>query len=81
MDHAINEVGIPEPAVKAIFYGHVYIALTNALRGSNPFSDACLLAMDYGREAVIKDDWARIWDDEDLDRVLAKMLRLEKIER
>ena len=81
MDHAINEVGIPEPAVKAIFYGHVYIALTNALRGSNPFSDACLLAMDYGREAVIKDDWARIWDDEDLDRVLAKMLRLEMIER
>lgn len=81
MDHAVNEVGIPEPAVKAIFYGHIYIALTNALRGSNPFSDACLLAMDYGREALIKDDWKRIWDDEDLDIVLAKMLRLEKIER
>ncbi len=81
MDHAINEVGIPEPAVKALFYGHIGIALTNALRGSNPFSEACLLAMDYGREAIIKDDWKRIWDDEDLDIVLAKMLKLEKIER
>ena len=81
MDHAINEVGIPEGAVKSLFYGHIGIALTNALRGSNPFSEACLLAMDYGRDAIIKDDWKRIWDDEDLDVVLAKMLKLEKIER
>lgn len=81
MDHAVNEVGIPEGAVKALFYGHIGIALTNALRGSNPFSEACLLAMDYGREAIIKDDWKRIWDDEDLDRVLAKMLKLTTIER
>nr|WP_277603953.1 phosphogluconate dehydrogenase C-terminal domain-containing protein [Agrococcus sp. ARC_14] len=81
MDHAITEVGIPEGAVKALFYGHIGIALTNALRGSNPFSEACLEAMDYGRDAIIKDDWKRIWDDEDLDVVLAKMLKLEKIER
>ncbi|WP_268753762.1 phosphogluconate dehydrogenase C-terminal domain-containing protein [Agrococcus sp. Marseille-P2731] len=81
MDHAITEVGIPEKAVKALFYGHIGIALTNALRGSNPFSEACLEAMDYGRDAIIKDDWKRIWDDADLDIVLAKMLKLEKIER
>lgn len=81
MDHAIEEVGIPEDAVKAIFFGHIGIALTNALRGSNPFSEACHLAMDYGREAIIKEDWKRIWDDEDLDRVLTKMLKIEKIER
>lgn len=81
MDFAINEIGIPEDAVKAIFYGHIYIALTNALRGSNPFSDACLLAMDYGREAIINPDWKRIWNDDDLDVVLAKMLKLDKIDR
>lgn len=81
MDHAIEEVGIPEDAVKAIFFGHIGIALTNALRGSNPFSEACHLAMDYGREAIIKDDWKRIWDDEDLDRVLTKMLKIEKSEK
>ncbi|MGO1925687.1 MAG: phosphogluconate dehydrogenase C-terminal domain-containing protein, partial [Brachybacterium tyrofermentans] len=32
MDHAIHEVGIPEDAVKALFYGHIFISLTNALR-------------------------------------------------
>lgn len=81
MDVAINEAGIPEAAVKAIFYGHIYIALTNALRGSNPFSDACLLAMDYGRDSIIKDSWKKIWNDDDLDIVIAKMLKLDKIER
>ena len=30
--------------------GHVQVALANGLRGDNPFSDACLIAMDYGRE-------------------------------
>lgn len=48
---------------------------------SNPVSDACLLVMDYGREALIKDDWKRIFNDQDLDIVLAKMLKLDKIER
>ena len=81
MDHAINEVGIPEKAVKALFYGHIFISLTNALRGSNPFSEACLRAMDYGRENIIKPDWAKVWDDEELDTVLAQMLNLDKIER
>lgn len=81
MDHAVNEVGIPEDAVRAIFFGHIYIALTNALRGSNPFSEACLIAMDYGRETIIQDDWKRIWDDAELDQVLAKMLKIDKIER
>ncbi|MFC7376527.1 MULTISPECIES: phosphogluconate dehydrogenase C-terminal domain-containing protein [unclassified Brachybacterium] len=81
MDHAVNEKGIPEPAVKALFHGHIFIALTNALRGSNPFSDACLRAMDYGRESIIQPDWTKVWDDEELDKVLAQMLDLDTIER
>lgn len=81
MDHAIHEVGIPEKAVKALFYGHIYIALTNALRGSNPFSEACLRAMDFGRENIIQPDWTKVWDDAELDNVLAQMLDLDTIER
>lgn len=81
MDHAVNEKGIPEDAVKAIFYGHIFIALTNALRGSNPFSDACLLAMDYGRESIIREDWAKIWDDDELDTVIARMLKIDSVRR
>jgi len=30
---------------------------TSTSRGDNPFSDACLIAMDYGREKIIKEDW------------------------
>jgi Phosphogluconate dehydrogenase (decarboxylating) C-term len=44
-------------------FGHVQVALANTLRGSNPFSDACLIAMDYGRESIVRDDWKKIFDD------------------
>ncbi|UEJ81509.1 oxidoreductase [Brachybacterium halotolerans subsp. kimchii] len=81
MDYAITEQGIPEDAVKAIFYGHIFISLTNALRGSNPFSDACLLAMDYGRESIIREDWQKIWKDSELDSVIAKMLKIDAVKR
>ena len=61
--------------------GHIQVALANGLRGDNPFSDACLIAMDYGRETLIKDDWKKIFDDSELDKVLARMLHLDAIER
>lgn len=78
LDETINGAGVPEAAAKAMLYGHVQIALTNSLRGSNPFSDACLVAMDYGREAVIKDDWKRIFNDDELDTVIGRMLQVGK---
>ncbi|CEG87282.1 hypothetical protein FAM14222_002181 [Propionibacterium freudenreichii] len=37
--------------------------------------------MDYGREAIIKDEWKRAYDDKDPGIVIAKMLKLDKIER
>jgi hypothetical protein len=77
----VNTVGVPQAAAEAILYGHVQIALTNALRGSNPFSEACEIAMGYGRETIVKDDWRKIFDDSELDHVVAKMLKLESIQR
>ena len=74
-------MGVPEPAAKAMLLGHTQVALANGLRGDNPFSDACLIAMDYGREKIIKDDWKKIFDDSELDSVLARMLHLDAIER
>ena len=56
-------------------------ALANGLRGDNPFSDACLIAMEYGKESIIKDDWKKIFQDDELDKNLARMLHLDKIER
>ncbi|MEQ6897783.1 phosphogluconate dehydrogenase C-terminal domain-containing protein [Microbacterium sp. KR10-403] len=81
LDEAIHTMGVSEAAARSILYGHTQVALANGLRGDNPFSDACLIAMDYGRESIIKEDWKKIFRDDELDRNLARMLHLEKIER
>ncbi|MCX2749332.1 hypothetical protein OOZ51_16155 [Arthrobacter sp. MI7-26] len=59
----VHTAGVPEEAAKAMLFGHVQIALTNALRGSNPFSEACEIAIQYGKDTIIKDDWKKIFDD------------------
>jgi len=77
----VETVGVPEPAARAMLFGHTQVALTNSLRGSNPFSEACLIAMDYGRQTVITEDWKKVFDRDELDRVIARMLRIEKVNR
>ena len=81
LDETVNTVGVPREAARAILWGHTWIALTNGLRGSNPFSDACHIAMGYGRESIIKDDWKKIFDDSELDSVIAKMLKIDAVRR
>lgn len=74
----IETLGVPEPAAKAMFFGHIQVALANSLLGDNPFSDACLIAMDYGRSKIVKDDWKVIFEDDELDRNLERMLHMDK---
>jgi hypothetical protein len=81
LQETIHTVGVPEPAARAMLMGHVQVALANGLRGDNPFSDACLIAMDYGRAKIIKEDWKSIFDDDELDYVLKQMLHLDHIHR
>jgi len=81
LQETVSTMGVPEAAARSILYGHTQVALANGLRGDNPFSDACLIAMDYGRESIIKEDWKKIFRDDELDKNLARMLHLEKIER
>jgi hypothetical protein len=81
LQEAVNTMGVPEKAARSILYGHTQVALANGLRGDNPFSDACLIAMDYGRASIIKEDWKKIFRDDELDKNLAKMLHLDHIER
>jgi D-apionate oxidoisomerase len=75
------KIGVPEAAARAILLGHTQVALANTLRGDNPFSDACLIAMDYGRTTIVKDDWKKVFEDSELDKNLAAMLHLDRIER
>jgi len=81
LQETVNTVGVPEQAARAMLMGHIQVALANGLRGDNPFSDACLIAMDYGREKIIKDDWKSIFNDDELDHVLKQMLHLDEIHR
>ncbi len=81
LEETINTMGVPTAAARSILYGHTQVALANGLRGDNPFSDACLIAMDYGRESIIKEDWKKIFRDDELDKNLARMLHLDSIER
>jgi D-apionate oxidoisomerase len=81
LQETIHTVGVPEAAARAMLMGHVQVALANGLRGDNPFSDACLIAMDYGRDKLIKDDWKSIFNDDELDHVLKQMLHLDQIHR
>ncbi|ROP73988.1 phosphogluconate dehydrogenase C-terminal domain-containing protein [Curtobacterium sp. PhB115] len=81
LEETVTGVGVPREAARAMLYGHTWIALTNGLRGSNPFSDACHIAMGYGREKLIKEDWKQVFDDSELDSVIAKMLKIDAVRR
>ncbi|MEO7235018.1 MAG: phosphogluconate dehydrogenase C-terminal domain-containing protein [Lapillicoccus sp.] len=76
LHEAVHTMGIPEPAARAILLGHTQVALANALQGDNPFSDACMIAMGYGRDKIIKEDWKVIFEDAELDKNLQAMLHL-----
>lgn len=81
LDETVNSVGVPREAARAILWGHTWIALTNGLRGSHPFSDACHIAMGRGRDAIIKEDWRKVFDDSQLDETIAKMLKIDAVRR
>lgn len=81
LHETVHTVGVPEKAARAMLLGHTQVALANTLKGSNPFSDACLIAMDYGRESIVRDDWKKVFDDEELDRVITRMLKIKEIRR
>lgn len=81
LDETVKHSGVPEEAAKAMLYGHIQIALAVAFRATNPFSDACMIAMEYGREKIVKPDWKQIFDEKELDLVIARMLKIDAIRR
>jgi len=81
LDETVKYSGVPEEAAKAMLYGHIQIALAVAFRATNPFSDACMIAMEYGREKIVKPDWKQIFEQKELDIVIARMLKIDAIRR
>ncbi|WP_129664060.1 phosphogluconate dehydrogenase C-terminal domain-containing protein [Phytoactinopolyspora endophytica] len=81
LEETVNTVGVPRAAAEALFHGHIQVALANALRGDNPFSDACHIAMGHGRQLIVKEDWKQVFDDSVLDETITKMLKIDTIKR
>jgi hypothetical protein len=79
LHETVHTVGVPQAAAQAMLHGHVQVALANTLKGANPFSDGCRIAMAYGRESIVRDDWKKIFQDSELNAVIARMLRLETL--
>lgn len=63
MKEAIEESvrrGVPRPAAEAFLLGHIQIPLAIALKSSNPFSDAAMIAVDYGKlPRASREDWKK----------------------
>ena len=72
----MDKRGIPKDAAMSFLLGHIKIELAILLLGSNPASDAAMIAMDYGRDKLINKDWKKVLTDESLHEVLTKMLKL-----
>jgi len=73
----MDKRNIPKDAGMSFLLGHIKICLAILLLGSNPASDAAMIAMDYGKNKLIKEDWKKVLTDEALHEVLAKMLKLD----
>jgi len=80
-DETVERTGMQRKAAEAMMYGHIQIALAVAFKSTNPFSDACMIAIDYGRESILKPDWKKIFDQDELDKVIARMPKIDKVQR
>jgi len=79
MKEAIDEAirrGVPEAAARSFLFGHILINLAITLKSSNPFSDAAMVAIEYGRRNVFREDWKDVFEPEKIDGALKEMLRL-----
>lgn len=35
--------------------------------------------MDYGRESIVRQDWKKVFDDEELGKVITRMLKIKEV--
>lgn len=66
--------GIAEETARAFILGHLNIELAILFKDSNPFSDACIKAIEYGRKKLFKENWKEVFEKESIKEVLGKML-------
>ncbi|TLS50928.1 semialdehyde dehydrogenase [Paenibacillus antri] len=78
MEEAIRR-GVPYEAAKDFMMGHINVQLAIVFEKVNPFSDACLVAIEYGKRHIIKDGWKDLYEPERLREQIDVMLHPEKL--
>ena len=78
MDEAVKR-GVPYEAAKDFMLGHINVQLAIVFEKTNPFSDACLVAIEYGKKAMLKDNWRDLYNPEKVYEQIDVMLHPEKL--
>ena len=78
MDEAVKR-GVPYEAAKDFMLGHINVQLAIVFEKTNPFSDACLVAIEYGKKAMLKDNWRDLYNPEKVYDQIDVMLHPEKL--
>lgn len=78
MEEAVKR-GVPYEAAKDFMLGHINIQLGIVFEKVNPFSDACLIAIEYGRKYMIKEDWKDLYNPDKIYEQIDVMLHPEKL--
>ena len=66
MDEAIRR-GVPEDAARDFLYGHVNIPLAIVFGEiASPFSDGAKLIIEHGKRYLLKPDWKRVFEPEEV---------------
>ena len=76
IDEAIRR-GVPAAAARAFLLGHMQLALGIVLNSDIPFSEACKIAVDYGKQHVLREDWKKVFEPDSIQEVFKAMLHLD----
>jgi hypothetical protein len=72
--------GVPYEAAKDFMMGHINIQLAIVFgEAGNPFSDACLIAIEYGKKYLIKENWKDMFEPDKIIEQVDVMLHPEKL--
>ncbi len=78
VDEAVR-CGVPREAALDFMFGHLNIELGIVFgEAGNPFSDAAKIAIDYGREHVIRNNWSSLFDEDSIRDQIHAMLGHKK---
>jgi hypothetical protein len=79
LDEAVR-CGVPAEAARDFMLGHINIQLAIVFgEAGNPFSDACKVAIEYGKRHVIKEGWRDLFKPEKVYEQIDVMLHPEKL--